>query len=282
MKTILIPVDFTETSDNAVNFATAWSRQYGYERIILLKSFYDSMFESVVISAEYSNFNQENLNREREVAVERLHQLCRGLAAKTHPQVKVITAVSEAPLLRAIMELIDREKPELIVVGSDNFSYSSESFVASNVIAIAKVSPVRVLVVPASYTYQPVMEALVPCDYDFLATVNKVNNLRSTPQWQEVTLNILNVDAKERYLNPDDIFRERETRLHEYLKNFRYQLYYRNERNIISGIKNFISDHPVQLIIALPGKHSFLYALTHKSITEAIYRNANQPVLILK
>jgi hypothetical protein len=63
----------------------------------------------------------------------------------------------------------------------------------------------------------------------------------------------LNVDAKDLYQHPDEAFGEREARLHEYFKKFKHQLYYRNDRNIITGIKHFISDHPVQLIIALHG-----------------------------
>jgi hypothetical protein len=55
MKTLLVPVDFTATSENAVNFAIEWCRTYEYERIILLKTFYDSIFEGLIVSAEYSN-----------------------------------------------------------------------------------------------------------------------------------------------------------------------------------------------------------------------------------
>lgn len=282
MKTLLIPVDFTATSENAINVAAEWSKRYGYERIILLKSFYDFVFEGIVVAAEYSNFHQDNLNRERQAAVERLQQLCRRLAAATQPQVKVMTAVSEMPLLRAIMEVVRKEKPELIIVGSNNNAYSNEGAVAGSVIAIAKASPVRVLIVPAHYTYQPVEEALVPCDFNTLTVVDKVNSLRSAPQWSSIRLQVLNVDAKERYAHPDAAFREQEERLHGYLKNFEYQLQYRNDKNVIAGIKAFIKEHPVQLIIALPGKHSFLYSLTHSSISEAIYRNARLPVLILK
>jgi hypothetical protein len=50
----------------------------------------------------------------------------------------------------------------------------------------------------------------------------------------------------------------------------------------MNGILNFTQTKDVQLIVALRGKRSFLYYLTHKSISEAIYRNAKEPVLILK
>jgi len=282
MKTLLVPVDFTETSVNAVNFAAEWCKKYDYKRIILLKTFYDSIFENIIVSAEYSNVNEDYLNLQRKEAVEQLHDMCKNLAEKAGNGVKVMTAVSEFPLLRGIMEIVQNENPDLIILGSDNYSYSSGSFIAGNLISIAKISPVRVLIVPADYTYQDVEEALVPVDYHTLKNVDKLNNLGRAFPGVKLRLQVLNVDAKERYLKADEIFKERENSLHNYLHNFEHQIHYRNDRNVIEGILNFTKEHPTQLIIALPGKHSFLYLLTHSSISEAIYRNAHQPVLILK
>jgi hypothetical protein len=93
---------------------------------------------------------------------------------------------------------------------------------------------------------------------------------------------VLNVDPEEQYAHPNDQFREDEQHLHEYLKNFRHELYYRNDRDILQSIITFTTTNEVQVIIALPGKRSFLYALTHKSISEAICRSAKIPVIILK
>src|SRR5689334_4892173 len=105
MKTMLIPVDFTATSENSINFAAEWSERYGYERIILLKSYYDSVFETVVVSEGYANVNEESLNTERANAKEQLDEWCHSLAAKM-PGKKVMTALSEMPLLRAVAELL--------------------------------------------------------------------------------------------------------------------------------------------------------------------------------
>ncbi len=282
MKTLLVPVDFTPTSENAINFAAEWSIKYCYERIILLKTFYSSMYENLIMSAEYANVNQEYLNKTRAGEIEQLNILCRGLDKKTGNNIKVQTAVSELPLLRSIIEMIRYEKPEMILLGSDTVNHLNEAFIAGNVISIAKLSPVRVLIVPANYTYRPVYEALVPCDFNAIGTLNKINSLRTAPQWHDVHITVLNVDAKQRYANPDERFREAENSLHNYLKNFRHEIHYVPDKNVINGILNFKKINEVQLMIALPGPYSFLYSLTHKSISEALYRNARLPVMILK
>lgn len=282
MKTILIPIDFTPTADNTLKFAVEWAKRYEYERVILLKTFYDSVFNSVAISEGYANVNKDYINHERDEARARMDTLCEELQTQLGEGIAVRTAVSEEPLLRAIMDMIHAEHPDMVMVGSDNYNYSSGSIVASHVISIAKISPVRVLVVPASYTYRPVTDALVPVDFNTIESLHKIHAYGASPLFRQTKLHVLNVDPKERYLAPDEKFTQATASLHELLQHFPHELHYSNEKNTIEGIGNFLKDNDIQLIIALPGKHSFLYTLTHKSISEAIYRNAKEPVMILK
>ena len=75
---------------------------------------------------------------------------------------------------------------------------------------------------------------------------------------------------------------EAEQHVHERLRDYKHEICYSSDKNIINGILSFTEKHKIQLIISLPGKHSFLYYLTHKSISDAICRNAREPVMILK
>lgn len=282
MKTLLVPVDFTPASENAVSFAAGWARKYLYERIILLRSFYSSMYENMIMSADFSSVNEEYLNKKREDEKKMLTDLCRDLATKTGEGIRVQTAVSELPLVRSIIQLIKSVNTEMILLGSDITHAASEAFVAGNIIALARISPVRVLIVPEIFTYQPVEKALVPVDYRTIGSLNKVNRLGTSPRWRDVELLVLNVDAAQRHLNPDENFKKAENNLHEYLKNFKHEIYYDAGKNVINGILQFKKLNEVQLVMALPGVHSFLYTLTHKSISEALYKKCTLPVMILK
>lgn len=282
MKTMLVPVDFTETSKNAVRYAAEWAKAYGYERIILLKTLTASIYNNPLPSTEYVSVNQESLDQEREEAKQGLNDICSGLRDRIGTGIKVSVAVSELALVRSIMQIIENEQPQLIVLGSDNINYNSESYVAGSIINIAKISPVRVLIVPSHYAYKTVEKALVPVDFDRVETLDKIQkHTASSPNFHPKLL-VLNVDPKERYLNRDDNFTRKENILHGYLQNFAHELAYTNHQNIIDGLVTFADNNDIELIIALPGKHSFLYSLTHSSISEAIYANAKHPVLILK
>lgn len=282
MKTLLVPVDFTNASDNATNFACEWAKKYLYERIILLRSFYSSMYENMIMSADFSNVNEEYLNKKRSDEKEMLNQLCKEVDAQTGHNLYIQTAVSELPLIRSIIELVKDERPEMILLGSDTTHAGNEGFVAGNVIQIARASPVRVLIVPENYRYKAVEKALVPVDFKTVGSLNKINSLRSSPRWDDVTIMALNVEAAQRNLSPDQNFKDAENALHDYLKNFRHEIYYESDKNVINGILNFRKLNEVQLMIALPGVHSFLYSLTHKSVSEALYKKCPLPVMILK
>src|ERR671928_10498 len=107
MKTMLIPVDFTATSDNAVSYAVEWCKAYDYERIILLKTLYNTMFDHLIPSVDYVHVSQDYMVKDREEASQQLKSMCRELIAKVEPHIKVSLAVSELPLLRSIHEMIE-------------------------------------------------------------------------------------------------------------------------------------------------------------------------------
>lgn len=282
MKTLLIPVDFTDATYNAVNFAAEWCKKYQYERIILLRSFYTSMYENVIMAGEFANVDQDYLNKTRILEKEQLDVVCKRLSEMAGEGIKVQSAVSEMPLVRSILEVVKHEEPVMILLGSDNSHISNEAFVAANIIKIARISPIRVLIVPVNYLYQSIREALVPFHFNTVQALDKINRLRSSPQWHDVKLLALNIDAKPRNLNPDQDFKEGEESLHSYLKNFHHEIFYEAHKNVINGILNFSKIEEVQLLIALPGVHSFLYSLTHKSVSEALYKRCKLPVMILK
>src|SRR5947209_9203246 len=197
MKTMLIPVDFTNTSDNAVSYAVEWCRAYDYNRIILLKTMYNTMFDELIPSANYVHVCQDYMEKDREEATAKLKSLCKGVIARVEPGIKVSFALSELPLLRSILEIVEEEKPELIVVGSDNLDYSSDSYVAGHVIDIARTSPVRILIVPSHYQYQSVRQALVPVNFNSVSSLSKLHSYQAaTPKWREKKLLVLNVDPK--------------------------------------------------------------------------------------
>ncbi|TCJ12094.1 hypothetical protein EPD60_16185 [Flaviaesturariibacter flavus] len=279
MKTLLIPVDRSETAQNAVGYAAALVSYLGYERVILLESLYDTLFDEMVLSSELQTTNAEYRVQDREAAEAQLVAMARQLKT-AQPALEVEAILSERPIVRATLELVARESPSLILVGSDNREYDSDSYVSSHIIEITKASTVSVLIVPAGQLFRPIRHALIPIDTYSRPALNLIDQLAANPLSRDVEFDILNAAGDRN--ESRDTTRDESRQQDETLKNVRHALYFSEQKEILKAISAFVEKNAADLIIALPGKYSFLYQLTHRSLSEAICRNTKRPVLILK
>lgn len=282
MRTILVPVDFTATTENAVKLAAEWATHYQYTHIILLKTSQESEFDYLHIAEGHTIVNEEIVNslvKDTELLISKLTKIITDKA----PNLKVLKAVSEWTLTRSINDLVkDQSSIELIILGSDDQASSSNSFVSENIISIARTSPVKTLIVPNGYTYTTIKNILIPCDVNGIKKLDRLFHHKSIIEQLDVRLMFLNIHTRKGVDDNDDKKRELEEYIRQYLTKIPSTIHYYYDENIINGILTFASSNKTDLIIALPGQHSFLYYLASRSISEGIYQNVNQPVLILK
>ncbi len=282
MRTILVPVDFTSTTENAVQTAADWAKQYEYQQIILLKTAEESEFDYLHIAEGHSFANEESINnllKRTEVLFDHLSDII----TEKSPDVKVSRVLSDWALTRSINELLKNQPSvELIILGSDDPTSSNESFVSDHIISIARTSPVKTLIVPNSYRYSTIRNIFIPCDIKGIKRLERLFHHKSLIHKQDVRLLFLSINTSNKNDIDADQKRELEDYIHQHLTEIPSSIHYSYDEDIINGILNFAASNETDLIIALPGKHSFLYYLASRSISEGIYRNTSQPVLILK
>jgi nucleotide-binding universal stress UspA family protein len=154
MNTIILPVDFSEASLNAVTYAAEMSCQRIVDRIILLHA------AEVTV---YDNISQvgggELITEERERAAALLAERGKALITGCPKGVKIQTTTSEMPFLRAVHQLISDVGAGLVVVGVE--AGAEDGTVGERVIALARTSSVPVLVVPRGCKYVRAREAVV-------------------------------------------------------------------------------------------------------------------------
>ncbi|WP_313090121.1 universal stress protein [Chryseobacterium flavum] len=281
MKTILVPVDFTPTTENAVKFAVEWAGKYEYQHIILLKTAGESEFDFLHIAEGHSFVNEESVNKLLERTELLLDQLSSSITEKS-PEIKVSKVLSDWAVTRSIHEILKNQPSiELIILGSDASS-GNDSYVSDNIVSIARTSPVKTLIVPHNYHYHTVKNILIPCDINEIKNLERLFHHKSVIEKQDVRLSFLHINTGEDDKVSTDKKEKLEEYIHRHLTEIPSKIHYSHDKNVISGILSFASSHETDLIIALPGRHSFLYYLASKSISEAIYENTVQPVLVLK
>nr|WP_315033120.1 hypothetical protein [uncultured Chryseobacterium sp.] len=282
MRTILVPIDFTSTTENAVKVAAEWAKHYEYQNIILLKIAGESEFDYLHIAEGHSFVNEESVNNLLE-RTELLFDQLSKIITDISPDIKVSRLLSDWALTRSINEVLKNQPSiEMIILGSDDSTSPNESFVSDNIISIARTSPVKTLIVPNSYRYSTIKNIMIPCDVNGIKKLDRLFHHKSIIQKQDIHLSFLNINTKEGTdINPDKK-KELEDYIFERLTEIPSTIHYSYDENVLNGILSFAASNDTHLIIALPGKHSFLYFLASRSISEGLYQNTTLPVLILK
>ncbi len=278
MRTVLIPVDLSDATDNVLEYAGEFCADAHIDRIILLKCHYVSVYETLLPSPDFVQVTADDVAEEMSQLEKKLESAAHKLQKNCRQQIEVQTALSKDQLVRAVHNLIQDKQPNLVMIGSDKTSYESSNRSGEQIVALAKTSSIPVMIIPSNVKYQKIETALVPCDFTAASRLSVLQGFHDRQKWLHPDLMVLNVDTKKHAADAEHLAEG----LKDMLKGYNYKVYFSENRDTVEGIFAFARKNDVQLIIALPGKYSFFSNLTHRSITNALALNALRPVLILK
>jgi len=281
MKTILVPTDFSKDATEAAKYAAQLGKYVGASRIVLLNSFYVSIYESILPSVNFIQLSNEEICQKQESLLRRLRALKARLELLVdEDNIAIDYHLSNLPLLRAIQQTIEEQEVDLVIIGSTGENAKEDSVLGRNTIGIAKTSTVPVIVCPAQTKFTPIKKVILACDFKKVTDTIPLNELEKVLNRTKAELLVLNVDPHGRHLKPEAV--SDVSALQQMLKDFDPQYHYTDDTDTIDGIIKFADNKDAQLIIALPKRYSFLQGLVHNSISQRLALNSKTPVLILK
>src|ERR1700712_4231076 len=122
MKTYIVPIDFSETSVHAAEFAALLSNQTDVSTIFLLHSYHVSVYESVLPTPDMIIPSEEEIEAQ---TIEKKKQL-EHIKAKIHQRVRehvsIHVRISRSTLVRSIIETISKENGDIVILGSNGTS----------------------------------------------------------------------------------------------------------------------------------------------------------------
>lgn len=281
MKTILIPTDFSNDANEAAKYAVGFGKYVGAKRIVLLNSFFVSVYESILPSPDFIQLSNEEIVQKQESLLRRLRALKARLESLvSEDNITIEYHLSSLPLLKAIRQIIEDKDIDLVVIGSAGEDVKEENILGRNTIAIAKTSKVPVIVCPPQTKFTPINKVILACDFKKVTDTIPLTELQNVLNRTEAKLLVLNVDPQGHHLKPASA--SETSALKQLLKDFNPQYHYTDDTDTIDSIIQFADNQEAQLIIALPKRYSFLQGLMHNSVSQKLALNAKTPVLILK
>lgn len=259
MQTVIVPVDFSETSLNAARYAVQLLTGHNGVNMIL-----HHVYNKPVHAAE---------------SVQQLEKLKTDLL--NTGTVKITTLSEEGSDVIAELEKLARhQQADLIIMGITGRSAIGQTFIGSNTLKMVQQKVCPVLIVPANATYHDVKNVLLTSDFKNVQSTTPSVPIKKILKTFRPSFHIMNVDS-EHYVALTEEYQEERSRLKEMFSDFNPEFYFLGLPDVDEAINQFAHDKKIDFIIVIHKEQTLLSKLFVKSHTKQLAYHSSIPVLAL-
>lgn len=288
MKTILVPTDFSDTANNALQAAVALSKKHGSKLILLhmLEIGKHLLPDNMILTNDVQPNNLTHSNDLPEALFYMKLAQKRFADVRELPFMKGVEyqeAVQNHLDFKGVIETANKYSTDLIIMGSHGTSGIEEIFVGSNTEKIVRYSNVPVLVIKEDSTNFKLDHVVFASDFTDEAVEPFINASK--------LFEILNTKLKLIYVNtPGDYFMssaEMRTKVKSFLnKTEKIDLVedvtFVSDYNVEKGVLNFAQENNVDAIAVATHGRTGISHLLSGSISEDIANHASKPVITFR
>jgi nucleotide-binding universal stress UspA family protein len=257
MKTVIIPVDFSETSLNAARYTAEMLSGKSDASIIL-----------------YNMFTHDD---EFELAGTYLESLKNELLAKGDKTIECIREKGN-DLIDCLEKLAYQKTATLIVMGITGKSPLKQALIGSHTLKIATRDVCPVLIVPSQAKFNGIKNVALASDFKEVETITPVTYLKAVLGFFNPNLHIVNVNS-EIHVALNEELKEERNWLYEQFKEFNPEFYFITTFDFHETIEQFILDKSIDIVINVPRNHSFYDSAFKTSTTKKLAFHSTIPVL---
>lgn len=259
MNTVLVPVDFSETSIHAAKYAAKLLTGHYGVTMVLYHSY------GKASEAEKANENLENLKAE---------------LAKDNIVKMEVLAFEEADFVDGLEKTARHRRADLVIMGITGKSALAQVFFGSNTLKMAERKVCPVLIVPPNAEFKQLKNVMLTSDFK--------NSMDSTPsalikEFLDVfntQLHVVNVD-KDHYISLTEDYEKEKQELKQMFAAYNPEFYFMRLYDIDEAINLFADSRNIDLIIAIQKNHSFIEKLLKGSLTKNITYHSKLPILVM-
>jgi nucleotide-binding universal stress UspA family protein len=261
MKTVLVPIDFSDASTNALSFAAELSKR---------------AFTRLVVVTVVQKDNEEE-TRDRLKAIE-------SDLIRSHADLKCESFPARGKLIPALNQIIADHHPDLIVMGTKGASGLKEILIGSNTVNVIAKTKVPVLVIPEAAQFKDFLKT--GKNRIVLATdLDSVDNNEALDILKQIALliiqpkvRILNVRPKNTHLDFTKGM-EREALLSLFNPEIESERVTVFRHNIMSGLNFYLNKNDDTGLIVMIARNSG--HLFKKHYTREMASHTHLPLLVL-
>lgn len=272
MKNILVPTDFSEQAENALQVAAQLAKKYNSE--IYLLHMLELPLELIDPSLNHSSHNLPESIFFMKLAHQRFAELMKKPFLK---DIKVHETVMFHQAFDGIMEVSKDKDCDLIVMGSHGANGLKEMFIGSNTEKVVRTSTIPVLVIKGEQKDFNVENFVFATD----GNLNNKHTLKDAKSFADkigAKLHLLFINTPNNFITSQDAHKRMENFMEDTdLKDYEIHIY--NDISVEKGILNFATSNKIDLIgISTHGRKGIAHFF-NGSISEDLVNHAQIPVV---
>ncbi len=265
MRTIIVPTDFSETSENALNYAIEFAKLMG-ATITLIHVCQPPTSENYLSEAELQSKKLKVIN------------LLENHIKTNEPNVKFEICAQPENVVYKMTETVKEKNADLIVFGIPAGIYD-ESVVGNNTSGAISTLSVPVLMIPSNAVFKIPSKIVFAADYLELENDRPLTVLLNFIFFFSSKLFIVNVKAEDQKTASKSVAVLLNVR--KMLKKVSHSVHYVINKNVVDGINSFVQESDADIVAIIPHRHNLFYRLFKFSTAKKMAYNSSVPLLAL-
>ena len=259
MQTVIVPIDFSETSLNAARYAAKLlTGHYGVNMV--LHHVYDKAAQAAQVNQKLEQLKIEL----REISI-----------VKTE-----ILAEQGSDFIDELDKLARHRSADLIIMGITGRSAIGQSLIGSNTLKMVDRNACPVLIIPPESKYSDVKNVLLTSDFKDVKSSTPSVPIKKILKTFRPNLHVLNVDSGH-YVALTEAYQAERATLKEMFSDFSPEFYFLGLQNVDDAINQFAHDKHIDFIIIIHKEQSLFSKLFVKSHTKTLVYHSSIPVLAM-
>ncbi|WP_185154386.1 universal stress protein [Fulvivirga sp. M361] len=270
-KKILIPIDFSDCSINALDYATGLAEAMKSE-LVLMHTLNTSMMHNDVGSGSIVNELAHGIEEDVTIRFAQIKKKVPSLA-----NVPYTTVVKRSFVNDAISAVVNSHDIDLIIMGTKGAHGLEEMIIGSNTYSVIRNSGIPVLAIPEKASFKSPRQIAFASDYkntvpeDLTLLMNFCFIFASK-------IHVLHVSEENDISGPK---LEQAQRFEQYLKKIPHVYQVLKHKNLEEGVEEYAQEHHIDMIVVMPRKHNLFELIFNKTLSRKIILHTRLPLLAL-
>ncbi|MEO9211474.1 MAG: universal stress protein [Ginsengibacter sp.] len=268
MKKFLVPIDFSDTSIHAAEYAVKIAQSLPEAQLFLYHVYSKISFSALTSTDEGSRQKVSELELE---SIK--NKIANGFN-------NISCVVEDGSFLENIAEHTLSHDIDLVIMGITGSSKISQVFMGTNTLNVIRHISCPVMIIPPNAEYTGMKKVLFTSDFDDVARTTPFVALSKILDTFKPSLDILNVDS-EHYVELTEEFKLERDAMEMKLNQYHPEFSFLRAFDFLDGINEYVEAKHIDAIITVPRKHSFISQLFKTSHTKKLAYHSTVPIIAI-